>query len=98
MVRIAPNGTSHEAQHPSLQAALAKSGMPEVFNTDQSSQFTSSDWINVLSDAKIKTSMDGKGAGRDNRMVERLWRSIKDESVYLHAFEKGSEAKAGIGK
>ena len=52
----------------------------------------------MLSDAKIKISMDGKGAWRDNRMIERLWRSLKYECVYLHAFEKGSEAKAGIGK
>jgi putative transposase len=52
----------------------------------------------VLSDAKIKISMDGKGAWRDNRIIERLWRSLKYEWVYLHAFEKGSEAKAGIGK
>lgn len=81
-----------------LKEALANYGMPEVFNTDQGSQFTSSDWIDVVSDAKIKISMDGKGAWRDNRMIERLWRSLKYKGVYLHAFEKGSEAKAGIGK
>ncbi len=77
---------------------------------DQGSQFTSGDWIDVLTEAKIKISMplgdftnhlpviDGKGAWRDNRMIERLWRSLKYECVYLHAFERGSEAKAGIGK
>jgi putative transposase len=59
---------------------------------------TSSDWIEVLTDAKIKISMDGKGRWIDNRMIERLWRSLKYECVYLHAFERGSEAKAGIGK
>ena len=93
-----------------LKEALANYGTPEIFNTDQGSQFTSGDWIDVLSDAKIKISMplgdfanhlpviDGKGAWRDNRMIERLWRSLKYECVYLHAFETGSEAKAGIGK
>jgi putative transposase len=81
-----------------LKAALANHGTPEIFNTDQASQFTSSDWIDVVGDAKIKISMDGKGAWRDNRMIERLWRSLKYECVYLHAFETGSEAKAGIGK
>ncbi|WP_223429000.1 IS3 family transposase [Tateyamaria pelophila] len=81
-----------------LKEALATHGTPEVFNTDQGSQFTSGDWIDVLSDAKIKISMDGKGRWIDNRMIERLWRSLKYECVYLHAFERGSEAKAGIRK
>lgn len=94
-----------------LKEALATHGTPETFNTDQGSQFTSSDWIEVLTDAKIKISMDGKGRwppshglqanhcrATDNRMIERLWRSLKYECVYLHAFERGSEAKAGIGK
>ena len=81
-----------------LKEALAKHGTPEIFNTDQGSQFTSGDWIDVLTDAKIKISMDGKGRWIDNRMIERLWRSLKYECVYLHAFERGSEAKAGIGK
>jgi putative transposase len=81
-----------------LKEALANHGTPEIFNTDQESQFTSGDWIDVLSDAKIKIIMDGKGAWCENRMIERLWRSLKYECVYLHAFEKGSEAKAGIGK
>ena len=81
-----------------LKEALAKHGTPEIFNTDQGSQFTSGDWIDVLTDAKIKISMDGKGRWIDNRMIERLWRSLKYECVYLHAFETGSQAKAGIGK
>ncbi len=81
-----------------LKEALAKHGTPEIFNTDQGSQFTSGDWIDVLTDAKIKISMDGKGRWIDNRMIERLWRSLKYECVYLHAFEAGSQAKAGIGK
>jgi len=81
-----------------LKEAVSKYGKPEIFNTDQGSQFTSSAWIDVLSDAKIKISMDGKGAWRDNRMIERLWRSLKYECVYLHAFETGSQLRAGIGK
>ena len=81
-----------------LKDALAKHGTPEIFNTDQGSQFTSGDWIDVLTDAKIKISMDGKECWIDNWMIERLWRSLKYECVYLHAFEKGSEAKSGIGK
>ena len=81
-----------------LKDALAKHGTPEIFNTDQGSQFTSGVWIDVLADAKVKISMDGKWRWIDNRMIERLWRSLKYECVYLHAFERGSEAKAGIRK
>ena len=81
-----------------LKEALAKHGTPEIFNSDQGSQFTSGAWIDVLTDAKIKISMDGKGAWRDNRMIERLWRSLKYECVYLNAFETGSEMRAGIGR
>lgn len=81
-----------------LKEALATHGTPEIFNTDQGSQFTSGAWIDVLTDAKIKISMDGKGAWRDNRMIERLWRSLKYECVHLNAFETGSEMRAGIGK
>ena len=81
-----------------LKEALAKHGTPEIFNTEQCSQFTSGDWIEVLTDAKIKISMDGKGRWIDNRMIERLWRPLKYECVYLHAFERGTDAKAGIKK
>lgn len=80
-----------------LKEAMAKFGKPEIFNTDQGSQFTSSAWIDVLRDAKVKISMDGKGRWIDNRFVERLWRSLKYECVYLHAFETGTEARKGIG-
>mgnify|MGYP006099012949 CR=1 FL=1 len=76
-----------------LKEALETHRTPEIFNTDQGSQFTSGDWIDVLGDAKIKISMDGNG-----RMIERLWRSLKYECAYLHAFEKGSETRAGMGK
>jgi len=81
-----------------LKEALAKHGTPDIFNNDQGSQFPSGAWIDVLTDAKIKISMDGKGAWRDNRMIERLWRSLKYECVYLNAFETGSEMRVGIGK
>jgi putative transposase len=81
-----------------LEEALAKHGKPEIFNTDQGSQFTSGNWIDVLTDAKINISMDGKGRWIDDRMIERLWRSLKYECVYVHAFETTSEATAGIEK
>ncbi|WP_226892492.1 IS3 family transposase [Phycobacter azelaicus] len=81
-----------------LKEALAKYGPPEIFNTDQGSQFTSSDWTDELKEAKVKISMDGKGRWIDNRMIERLWRSLKYECVYLRAFETGSQARDGIGK
>ena len=78
--------------------AMARYGRPEIFNTDQGSQFTSLDFIKLLKDAKISISMDGKGAWRDNRMIERFWRSVKYEEIYLHAYTNVPEARAGIGK
>ncbi len=81
-----------------VEEALAKHGTPEIFNTDQGSQFTSTDFIKVLVAREIKISMDGKGAWRDNVFVERLWRSIKYEEVYLRAYASVSEARAGIGQ
>lgn len=80
-----------------LKEALATYGPPEIFNSDQGSQFTSSDFTDVLHEAKVKISMDGRGRWIDNRMIERLWRSLKYECVYLNAFETGSEAREGIG-
>jgi putative transposase len=80
-----------------LKEALAKYGKPEIFNSDQGSQFTSGDFTQVLKDAEIKISMDGRGRWIDNRMIERLWRSLKYECVYLRAFETGTEARDGIG-
>ena len=68
-----------------VQEALAWHGPPAIFNTDQASQFTSMEFIKVLADREIKISMDGKGAWRDNVFVERLWRTIKYEDVYLRA-------------
>jgi len=80
-----------------LEEALEKHGSPEIFNTDQGSQFTSLDFTRTLKDANIRISMDGKGRWMDNVMVERLWRSLKYECVYLNAFETGTEARKGIG-
>jgi len=80
-----------------LEVALARHGKPEIFNTDQGSQFTSVAFTQVLKDAGVKISMDGRGRWMDNVMIERLWRSLKYECVYLQAFETGSQARTGIG-
>jgi len=79
-----------------VEEALARRGKPDIFNTDQGSQFTSIDFIKVLKDAGIAISMDGKGAWRDNVFVERLWRTIKYEEVYLHAYASVPEARAAL--
>jgi putative transposase len=81
-----------------LKEALAKYGNPVIFNTDQGSQFTSFSFIQTLKDAQVKISMDSKGRWMDNIMIERLWRSLKYECIYLHAFETGSQARQGIDK
>jgi putative transposase len=81
-----------------LQEALAHHGRPENFNTDQGSQFTSTVFTDVLLKADIAISMDGKGSWRDNAFVERLWRSIKYEEVYLKAYETVAEARASIDR
>ncbi len=80
-----------------LEAALAKYGAPEIFNTDQGSQFTSMEFTGVLKKAQVKISMDGIGRWVDNVFIERLWRSLKYEEVYLKAYEHVVEARAGIG-
>jgi len=81
-----------------LHEAIHKFGPPEIMNTDQGSQFTSFAWTDRLRRSGVRISMDGKGRFLDNIFVERLWRSMKYECVYLHAWETGSEAKAGIRK
>jgi putative transposase len=81
-----------------LEDALARHGRPEIFNTDQGSQFTSFAFTNTLRDAGIRISMDGRGRWMDNVFIERLWRSLKYECVFLNAFETGSEARTGIGR
>lgn len=80
-----------------LQEALWHFPQPEIFNTDQGAQFTSEAFTSVLLDREIKVSMDGKGRCIDNIFVERLWRSLKYEEVYLHAYDSPREARAGIG-
>jgi putative transposase len=80
-----------------LEEALAHYGRPEIFNTDQGSQFTSDDFTGTLKRHEITISMDGKGRCMDNIFVERLWRSLKYEEVYLNAYATVAEAKAGIG-
>ena len=79
-----------------LEEALARHDKPEIFNTDQGSQFTSAGFTGVLIRNDIAISMDGKGAWRDNVFVERLWRTVKYEEVYLRAYETVSEARASI--
>ena len=81
-----------------VEEALAKYGKPEVFNTDQGSQFTSLAFTGLLKSHEIAISMDGKGAWRDNVFVERLWRTIKYEEVYLRAYASVSEARASLSR
>jgi putative transposase len=81
-----------------VEEALAKYAKPEIFNTDQGSQFTSAAFTGLLRDNTIAISMDGKGAWRDNVFVERIWRSVKYEEVYLRAYDSVAEARASIGR
>jgi len=81
-----------------VEEALARHGCPQIFNTDQGSQFTSAEFTSVLINNGISISMDGKGAWRDNVFVERFWRTIKYEEVYLHAYEGVGEARQSIGR
>jgi putative transposase len=80
-----------------LEEALARYGRPEIFNTDQGSQFTSDEFTATLKRHEIAISMDGKGRCMDNIFVERLWRSLKYEEVYLNACASVAEARTGIG-
>ena len=81
-----------------VQEALARHGKPEIFNTDQGSQFTSAAFTGMLQNQAIRISMDGRGAWRDNVFVERLWRSVKYEEVYLRAYDSVREARASLGQ
>lgn len=81
-----------------LQEALWRFGQPEIFNTDQGAQFTADDFTKVLRERGVKISMDGKGRCLDNVFVERLWRSVKYEEVYLHAYDDVAQARAGIAR
>jgi putative transposase len=79
-----------------LEEAIARHGVPEMMNTDQGSQFTAAAFIDVLRRHQVRISMDGKGSWRDNVFVERLWKSVKYEHVYLHAYETTSEARTKL--
>ena len=81
-----------------LEDALAHHERPEIFNTDQGAQFTSTAFTDVLKGAAVAISMDGKGRWVDNVFVERPWRSVKHEDVYLHAYEGVAAARAGLGR
>jgi putative transposase len=81
-----------------LEEALARFGRPEIFNTDQGSQFTSATFTGMLAAAGIRISMDGRGRWMDNVFIERLWRSLKHEDVYLKGYTDGREAKTGIAE
>ena len=81
-----------------LEEAIARYGAPEIFNTDQGCQFTSAEFTDVLKARDIRISMDGKGCWRDNVFVERLWRTVKYEEVYLKAYDTVSAAKANLGR
>jgi putative transposase len=81
-----------------VEEALSKYPKPEIFNTDQGSQFTSAAFTGLLLDNKIAISMDGRGSWRDNVFVERLWRSVKYEEVYLRAYDSVGDARASLGR
>jgi putative transposase len=81
-----------------VEEAIAKHGRPEIFNTDQGAQFTSVDFTGLLLAYGIRISMDGKGCWRDNIFVERLWRSLRYEEVYLRAYDSVAAATAGLGR
>ncbi len=81
-----------------VEEALERYGAPDIFNTDQGSQFTSEAFTGLLKDNGIRISMDGRGSWRDNVFIERLWRSVKYEEVYLRAYESVSEARVGLGR
>ena len=81
-----------------VEEAIQRYGTPEIFNTDQGSQFTSEAFTGLLKDHNIRISMDGKGAWRDNVFVERLWKSVKYEEVYLNAYESVSQARTSLTK
>lgn len=79
-----------------VEEAMARHGKPDIFNTDQGSQFTSAEFVGLLQRHEIRISMDGKGCWRDNVFVERLWKTVKYEEVYLHAYESVSQARQSL--
>jgi putative transposase len=91
-------GASIDGQSAALQKALAKYGKPMGFNADQGSQFTCLGFVDVLLEVDIKVSIDDKGRWKSNVSIERMWRSLKYECVYIHAFETGTELRQGPSK
>ena len=81
-----------------LKEALEQYDCPEIFNTDQGCQFTSAEFTDVLKDHQVRISMDGKGRALDNRMIERLWRSVKYDDVYIHAYQSMSDLYHGLAR
>jgi putative transposase len=81
-----------------LQEALARHGRPEIFNTDQGAQFTCDAFLDILRDAEVRLSMDGRGGWMDNVFIERLWRTVKQEDVYLRCYENPKQLRAGIDR
>ena len=81
-----------------VEEAITRHGKPDIFNTDQGSQFTSSDFIGLLKHHEIAISMDGKGCWRDNVFIERLWKSVKYEEVYLRAYDSVNHARQSLGR
>ena len=81
-----------------LNEAITRYGRPQIMNTDQGSQFTSGEFTEVLKDHGIAISMDGRGCWRDNVFIERFWRTIKYDEIYLHAYAGASEARAGVAR
>ena len=81
-----------------IQEALVSYGNPDIFNTDQGCQFTSQEFTGLLKDHGIQISMDGTGCWRDNVFVERLWRSVQDEEVYVRAYDSIRAARQGVGR
>jgi len=81
-----------------LKTAIEKHGKPEIFNTDQGSQFTSEIFIEMLKFHKIEISMDGKGRALDNIFIERFWKSVKYENIYLYVYENGTDLYNGLNK
>jgi putative transposase len=81
-----------------VEEAIARHGKPEIFNTDQGSQFTSAEFVGLLQRHAIRPSMDGKGCWRDNVFVERLWKTVKYEEIYLHAYESVGEARQSLSR
>ena len=91
------NGTSDFCVE-AVREAFDNFGGPEIFNTDQGSQFTSEEFTGALKQAGVLISMDGKGSWRDNVFVERFWRSVKYEEIYLHAYDSVTEARTRLKK